>query len=190
MVPGSRLDRQDLLAFAELPLVRALVGGVPEIDAGMAHDLGGMGRPPMRGDVGRRGDSQNAGLDELCRDKAAGWRFTEAKRQVKAVRDKVSDRISHDELDSEIAMGVEKAADGVGERHTRKECVHVHAQPPSHRAARSRRLDRGLLEAIEMRADLLVKSPALIGKPHGARGAVEQADADPSLETRDRAADA
>ena len=73
--------------------------------------------------------------------------------------------------------------------HTRKERVHIHAQPPADRAARSRSLDRRLLEAIEVRADLLVKSTALVGQPHGAGGAVEQANADPRLEPGDRAAD-
>src|SRR3984957_3479359 len=89
--PGARLDGQDLLAFAELPLVRALVGGVPEINAGVAHDLRGTRQPAGGGGGGGRSDSQNTGLDELCRDKAARWRLTEAQRQVKAVRNKIAD---------------------------------------------------------------------------------------------------
>ena len=46
-------------------------------------------------------------------------------------------------------MGVEKAANGVSERHAGEEGVHIHAQPPANRAARSGSFDCGLFEALK-----------------------------------------
>jgi hypothetical protein len=87
-------------------------------------------------------------------------------------------------------MGCQEFAHARGEYKASEIGIDIDPQPAAHGHGGARRLDGGILDAGEVRLDLLVEASPFLGERDGTRRAVEQTDANAPLEPCDRAAHA
>src|ERR1700722_939066 len=89
--------------------------------------------------------------------------------------------VTHDQLDAHLRVLLEETGDLTGEDHAREKRINIDPKAPAHNDGCAGRPRRRLLNAIEMRPDLLVKAPSLISERHRAGSPLEQSDADTAL---------
>ena len=186
----GRHDRNDLAPSPELPGEGTSGRRVLIVDARVLQEIARIGRSPMRLHVAGRGDRQDAGLQQFAGREAADRGIAEAQRHVEAVRDEIADVVAHDEFEPEVPVLGQESGQFAREHEAREEGVDVDAQPSPHPPARARRVQGGLLDAVEMRTDTLPKAPPLVAEAQRAGGSVEKPNPDPRLQPRDGAAHA
>ena len=156
----------------------------------MAGEIAWVRRMSAPGNIGGRRYRQDACLDQLARNERADRRIAEPHRQIEPIRDEIADMVAHDQLDPDVGISIEEGGDLAHEHDAREEGIDVHAQPATDDGSGPGRFQRGLLDAVEMRADPLIEAAPLIGERHGSCRAIEHADPDAGFQPRDGPTDA
>src|ERR1700761_9141900 len=81
--------------------------------------------------------------------------------------------VAHDQLDPYLRVALEETGDLPGEDDAREKRIDIDSQPSAHSNGRTERPRCRLLNAVEMRPDLLVKATSLVGQRHRAGCALE-----------------
>ena len=104
-------------------------------------------------------------------DPAGG--IAEAQGEIEAVSDQVPDMVTHDQLDPHLRVLLEETGDLTGEDHAREKRINIDPKAPAHNDGGAGRPRCRLLNAVEMRPDLLVKAPSFVSERHRAGSPLE-----------------
>ncbi len=151
-------------------------------------ELARVRRATVLGEIGRSGAGQNPGLEQPPGNEGRWLRFAETQGRIEAIGDEVADAVAPQDLQRQLRMGCQEFADARGEDEAGEKGFDIDPQPAAHGRGGARRLDGSVLDAGEMRLDLLIEASPFLGERDGARRAIKQADADAALKPCDRAA--
>jgi hypothetical protein len=142
------------------------------------------------GQIGWSGAGQYPSLEQSAGDEGRWFGFAEAQRGIEAIGDEVAKPVPPQDLERQPRMGREEFPDAWSEHEAGDERIDIDPQPAAHRHSRARCLNRSILDADEVRFDLLIKAPPFLSERDRTRRAVEQADANAVLKSGNRAAHA
>jgi hypothetical protein len=141
-------------------------------------------------DVGRRGNGQDTRFHQLARHQRGWLGFAETQGQVEALGHQVAQVVADDHFHLQFGIGPQEGAEARPQHMPRDIGIDVHPQAPAHAGGALRGIADAFLQFRHQRQHLAVETVAFVGQLQRARGALEQAYAQPRLEARYGAADA
>ena len=93
--------------------------------------------------------------------------------EIETVSDQVPNMVTHDQFDPYLRVLLEETGDLTGEDHAREKRINIDPKAPAHNDGCAGRPRRRLLNAVEMRPDLLIKASAFVRERHRAGGTLQ-----------------
>jgi hypothetical protein len=183
-------DGDDLAAAMELPLERLASDRIAELEAAVAGEVGGGCRAAVFLQVGRGGDGDDSGFEQLAGDQGGGrgW-LDEANSEIEAFGGQVAEFSAGEEFEGDLRVAVEEAGYVRGQEKAREDWVYIDAQAAADDSGGAGGQGDRFADTGEQGADLFVEAAAVGGEGEGACGPVEEANADAGFEAGDGSAD-